>query len=182
MAMPEESRRVKYTKTVLRQALLDLLKTTPFDQITVTKLCGEADVARGTFYLHYDDTADLLADIEDSVLDMFESHLQAKDATATPQDYWTLVLTGLASQRDLLALLFSIPQGRLVGRCLALNRAYSTDRCRAKYPDLSDEMIDYMQTFLEQGSASLIVHWISQGCTVPIGELADLLSQLNEGT
>jgi len=45
--------RVRYTKTVLQQALLKLLQTKHIDKITIKELCQEAKINRGTFYLHY---------------------------------------------------------------------------------------------------------------------------------
>ena len=40
----------------------------PFCEISVTEVCGRADVNRSTFYAHYADTTALLAELEDEVL------------------------------------------------------------------------------------------------------------------
>ena len=37
-------RRTKYTKTVIRQALFDLLQEKPINKITVTDVCKLADI------------------------------------------------------------------------------------------------------------------------------------------
>lgn len=72
--MNENDLRVIKTKKALHQALLTLLKTTSLESISVSALCREADVNRGTFYLHHKDIGalfdehlqDLLRDLEDS--------------------------------------------------------------------------------------------------------------------
>ena len=56
-------RRQRKSRAALRRALLDLVRTKPFDSITVEDLVAEADVARATFYAHYRDRADLLREI-----------------------------------------------------------------------------------------------------------------------
>lgn len=58
-----EDRRTKYTRKAIRDALMELLKTKPYSKITVTELCRIADINRGTFYIHYYDTDNVLDDI-----------------------------------------------------------------------------------------------------------------------
>ena len=53
MAVERSDRRVRYTKTVLKQSLLELMKDRPIGKITVTEICRLADVNRNTFYAHY---------------------------------------------------------------------------------------------------------------------------------
>lgn len=72
--MNENDLRVIKTKQALHQALLALLKTTTLESISVSSLCREAGVNRGTFYLHFKDIGSLfdehlqhlLNDLEDS--------------------------------------------------------------------------------------------------------------------
>ncbi|WP_239613509.1 TetR/AcrR family transcriptional regulator [Cohnella mopanensis] len=72
--MNDNDLRVVKTKKALHQALLALLKTKTLESISVSNLCREAHVNRGTFYLHYKDIGelfdehlhDLLQDLEDS--------------------------------------------------------------------------------------------------------------------
>lgn len=58
-----EDRRTKYTRKVIRDALIELLKTMSYPKISVTKLCRVAEINRGTFYIHYYDVDDVLDDI-----------------------------------------------------------------------------------------------------------------------
>lgn len=60
-------RRTRYTRSVIRESLLELMKKTPFEKITVTEICRRAEINRGTFYLHYCDACDVLDDLLDEV-------------------------------------------------------------------------------------------------------------------
>lgn len=77
--MNEHDLRVIKTKKALRQALMNLLKMSSLKSITVSMLCREAGVNRGTFYLHYKDIRMLfdehlnylLKDLEDSYVEPY---------------------------------------------------------------------------------------------------------------
>lgn len=87
--MNENDLRVIKTKKSLHQALLALLKTKTLETISVSVLCREAKVNRGTFYLHYTDVGalfdehilHLLKDLEESYYEPYrhEPHLAASN-------------------------------------------------------------------------------------------------------
>lgn len=64
----KEDRRVRYTKQVIKESFLELLKKNSFTKITVTQLCRLAEINRGTFYLHYYDMDDVLDDVLNDML------------------------------------------------------------------------------------------------------------------
>ena len=61
----------KYFHTAVRfdKALLTLLDQKPFEFITISEICQEAGVNRSTFYLHYENTCDLLKETTQYILD-----------------------------------------------------------------------------------------------------------------
>lgn len=69
--MPKETvnRRVQFTKTALRDAMIELITEKPLTSITVKDVCARADINRSTFYLHYKDVDSLLVEVEDYALD-----------------------------------------------------------------------------------------------------------------
>ena len=57
-------RRVRKTKTQLRNGLAMLMKEKSVGEITVKELVDQVDINRSTFYLHYPDISGLLYEIE----------------------------------------------------------------------------------------------------------------------
>ena len=64
----------KYFNTAIRmdEALLTLLERKDFEYITVKEICDTAGVNRSTFYLHYENTSDLL---KETIRYVIEKHL-----------------------------------------------------------------------------------------------------------
>lgn len=68
-----EDRRIRKTKKAIREALLTLMLEKGFDAITINDIAEEADINRGTFYLHYADKFELLGVIEDDIIAQFQA-------------------------------------------------------------------------------------------------------------
>lgn len=69
----------KYFNTAVRmdKALIELLEKKDFEYITIKEICQAAGVNRSTFYLHYENTADLLKETTGYITDSFLSYFSA---------------------------------------------------------------------------------------------------------
>ncbi len=47
----KQDRRTRYTRQTIKDTFLELLKQKSFTKITVTEICKNAEINRGTFYL-----------------------------------------------------------------------------------------------------------------------------------
>ncbi len=63
-----ESRRTRYTRKAMQDALIELMRERPLGSITIKALCERPDVNRSTFYAHYESIEELLHDIEDETM------------------------------------------------------------------------------------------------------------------
>jgi AcrR family transcriptional regulator len=57
------------SKRLIRQAFVELLKEKDLEKITVTDIITRADINRGTFYAHYQDTRAVIEQIENEIID-----------------------------------------------------------------------------------------------------------------
>ena len=71
----KEDRRTKMTKGMLKNSLLELLKTVSIHQVSIRELCTRADVNRSTFYKYYGSQYELLAEMEDDWLQSIEKNM-----------------------------------------------------------------------------------------------------------
>ena len=63
-----EDKRILKTKRSLKKAMTEMLDREDFEHISITELCGRAEVSRITFYSHYSDKYALLDDIFNDLL------------------------------------------------------------------------------------------------------------------
>ena len=77
-------RRVRRTKTLLVHSLATLMSRKNIKDITVKELCEQADINRGTFYLHYKDIYHMLESVEQELIDQFDElfHLSSPENCA----------------------------------------------------------------------------------------------------
>ena len=66
----------KYFNTAIKfdEALISLLEKKDFAYITIKEICDKAGVNRSTFYLHYENTSDLLAETTRYIIDKHLSY------------------------------------------------------------------------------------------------------------
>lgn len=60
--------RVQKTRSAIQNALFDLLNEKELSKISISELCRRAQINRKTFYRHYRDTADIIEELENSLL------------------------------------------------------------------------------------------------------------------
>ena len=77
----------KYFNTAVKmdKALITLLEKKDFEYISIKEICEVAGVNRSTFYLHYENTADLLKETTKYILDSFLTYFSVDRQGITNQ-------------------------------------------------------------------------------------------------
>ncbi len=121
----------KYFNTAVRmdEALIELLETQEFSYISVKSICEKAGVNRSTFYLHYENTSDLLAETLQYILDSFTSCFQT-DAKSTIEKIQDAPIDKLhfLTEDYLVPYLKYIKKNRRIYQAAFENKAYETDK------------------------------------------------------
>lgn len=171
--------RVRYTKAVLQQALLKLLKGKHIDKVSIKELCQEAKVNRGTFYLHYATPNDLLREIEQQFIDenmtMFSPYFNNGYETS----YMASLFAGILKNRELCQIIMGKNGNpRFLARIKALVRPGIIDGWCREFPNYRREDLDYVFDFIFSGSMDLILGWIDDNRGLSTQELANRLDRL----
>lgn len=77
MAAGREDRRVRRTRRLLRESLLELVAEKGYDRVTVQDVIDRADLSRATFYAHFRDKDDLLVSGLDELIEALRNALAA---------------------------------------------------------------------------------------------------------
>ena len=180
----------KYFNTAVRfdKALLDLLEKKPFAYITIREICEKGEVNRSTFYLHYDNTSDLLQETINYVLDSFSSYftedvesMAAKFADCELHDlkfindkYLHPYLSFIKENQRVFLAVLSQPQTFEATTFFQelFDRIFSPILDRFHYP--KDEQ-HYVIMFYIQGITAIITEWLKAGCTKSIAAISSII-------
>ena len=180
----------KYFNTAVRfdKALLSLLEKKPFEYITISEICETAGVNRSTFYLHYENTGDLLKETTAFVLDDFSSYfpvnienLTMKFTECNLQDLQFINETYLYPY-----LSFVKENQRVFSAVLSQPAAFDTNTIfqklfdnifnpilnRFRYP--KDEQ-NYVMMFYLNGITAIITEWLKDGCKKSIEDISTII-------
>ena len=73
---------MRFTRSALREALIDLILEKPLVSITVKDICARADINRSTFYLHFKDVTDILRTTEDEIIEHMREHTPSTNGSS----------------------------------------------------------------------------------------------------
>lgn len=168
-------RKTRYTRMVLQDSLIELMKDKPISKITIKELCEHADINRTTFYAHYTDQYDLLRKIQDETLSWVKERL-CELLSKTDKHEVMAVLEGIfqyfTENRSHLQVLMS-EQGDIDFQKQLFTLIYQ--ECGINF-SADDNMgaEDYF-IFVVTGSVGLIQHWLKNGLDKSPKEMAEVI-------
>ena len=166
--------RVRYTRMIIEQSFLELLKEKPVSKITVTELCEKAQINRATFYKHYLDVQDLLEKIEENLFQQIRSVFSVEDVevyafllkmlryTCQEKDRY-LVLGGDNGDPNLMMKTFLV----------CYESAYPL--LSRNIPDLTESERQMLYHYLSHGAGGILTWWIKDGMKVPPEDVAQFV-------
>ena len=169
----------KYFNTAIKmdEALIKLLEKKDFEYITIKEICATAGVNRSTFYLHYENTADLLKETTIYILDKhlayyavdmkgieerFENN-KLSDLVFMTKEYLTPYLTFIQENQRIFKV--SIKQFNSMN----LDKVYSKMFNHIFDPILSRFRVPekeraYMIKFYLTGVFAIVMEWLDRKC------------------
>ncbi|MDQ0207368.1 TetR/AcrR family transcriptional regulator [Alkalicoccobacillus murimartini] len=170
-------RRKKYTRMVLKDAIIQLLKEKPITSITVKELCLLADINRSTFYGHYTDQYDLLDKISEEVVeDMYQTLNQYnfnKEEEALQMT--EKILEYVADKSDLCQVLLSENVDSTFKKQVMELTKHIIMREWIEDFTMNDKLSEYIPLLVLSGSIDAIESWLINGQKESPKEMATLI-------
>jgi AcrR family transcriptional regulator len=182
MAMGDEKidRRVKHTKAVLRESLLELMKERPIGKITPTELCRRADINRNTFYVHYSSPRELLTQIENELYDEIRQTVERSLKFDTIPVLLMEICESIAKNGDLCKILFSDHGDKeFLRRIMYIAYDRGTAEWRALSKGMDESRLKELYTFTANGSIAVIQEWVQSGMQKAPQENASFIERIS---
>jgi|LSQX01.3.fsa_nt_gb AcrR family transcriptional regulator len=175
-------RRVKRSKKMIEKFIIKLLKTKKIDQITVKELCEMCDVNRGTFYNHYSDLYDLMAQIENSLVQELELTLSKYSPQQINEDTLPLfkeILSFIDQKADIVTILFRDNEDSLfLNKIINLFRTKAINSWGKIYNCCNSKNYSYFLEYAIHGCLGIINKWLKDGRKDDLDDLAELLEKV----
>lgn len=172
------NRRVHYTQTALKAALLKLLENHPLELITITQLCREADINRGTFYQHYKSIDDLFHTLEDEMVFEIQQAILAEDPKNF--DHWLPILIKvLANYRTLaIRLIRNGENGQLLMMIFSTLHDMAISGLQQTMLENDSRRLEYFLDFFTMGTAGILAKWLEEDSDMSPEEMTAILLKI----
>lgn len=175
--MREKDQRTQLTRSLIRQAFTGLLQQKPLQHITVKELCQKAGINRSTFYAHYVDIYDLLAKVEEDMLEDFQRALAPLLGThpesLSPLQITTGIYRCLQENADVCAVtLGEFGDKDFALRLLNIGRESCLRAYSRQFPEATPRQLEYFYAFASGGHMELLRKWAEEGMATPAEEMA----------
>jgi len=172
------------SRTAIRSAFTDLMRTKPYQKITITDITTRAGIARHTFYNHYETKANLLDNLVDLILEDF--FLVLKD--------WNLFLADRAQEHALLTEFFQTWRDHaeivdllkavdiefvIMERLKAFFTRFFYEKVKREMPNVDLELARYVISFNSYSLLGLMLPWFESGMKHQPEDLAGFYNQLS---
>ena len=186
----------KYFNTAVKMndALLVILEKKPFEYITVSEICEMADVNRSTFYLHYENTTDLLVEATKRIIDGFLSYFPV-DIEIIARKFSDCDLNKLnyISTEYLNPYLSYIREHKAIFlTALAHTNTFGFEEIfQRMFENIFDPILarfhyptgdrKYVMIFYLNGINAIVVQWLKDGCEKSIEDVARIIHECTFG-
>jgi len=175
--MPE-NQRVRLSKQLLRQSLLDLLNEKSIHKISVREICDGAQVNRSTFYKYYGSQYDLFKDMEEEILNYVNNYLTNEPSTMEGDlSQITELVAYLGENAPLCRILINhnidptFPDALMNLPCL---RRWIDVHFPAEY---SKAEMEYVYALVVNGGYTIVRMWLNKDDREPPDVIAGILSR-----
>jgi len=179
----------KYFHTAERmdEALLSLLPEKDFENITVKDICSRAGVNRSTFYLHYENTADLLVEAVALIHKRYQQSFPDPGPDSTTVTVMPKKNLFFITDQWLLPWLDFVKENRRVYKAIhtqidvfGAEHTYRVYFQNVFSPILSQygvetEKHEYVMEFFRYGLVAVMLKWVEADCRESVEEIAEII-------
>lgn len=173
-------RRITKTQRAIRKSFLDLLSQKKINEITVADITKSADIARSTFYLHYEDVYDLYDQIITNLLNgltiRFDQLYLASTLASNFKKLMQELINYVVEQKKIFRILFQKDsESKLTNRLIKL----FTDRIiKIEHISRTNKQAYFEILFTVTGAINIFISWLMRDSDADSHELSNILNQI----
>ena len=172
------------TRSLLESAFRKLLKTKPYQKITVTDITEQAGIARHTFYNHFETKGKLLDSLIDSILEEFFLNLENWNLFLADHTEQQVMLTSFfktwRDHSEIVELLTSVDiEFVIMERLKAFFTRFFYEKVKREMPEVDLALARYVISFNSYSLLGILIPWFDSGMKHSPEDLAGFYGQLS---
>lgn len=176
----KNNRRTKYTTDLIKRSFLALLETRKLPQITVTEICNQADINRGTFYLHYKDPYELYEVIQKEFNQGILETLRQDQSVCTVDESFIKLLNIIQANKTIFRIMVSERgESSFLSEVLLEAHKDYMQRIGDEQNKKDPSVMNYSFTYMVYGSMGIINQWLESDGEESPGDIAHIISSLS---
>lgn len=172
-----ENQRTRLTKKLLKNALIELLKSNSIHELSVIKLCNMAEVNRSTFYKYYENIYDILADIEYDIIQSSSKYLNNLTNVSDKKLIYNSIdelLQYIKNNKEIFHIIVNKENDPYFYNNM-FKKLISYLKEQIVIKNIKLENPEYTFSYILSGSGEMIRYWIQNNCEIPSFSLAKLI-------
>ena len=181
----------KYYNTAIRmdEALITLLEKKDFAYITIKEICDAAGVNRSTFYLHYENTSDLLVETTQYIIDKHLTYYstdtasvslrydtwETSDLVFVTTEYLTPYLTFIKENQRIFKVAIKQFDSMNFGEVYGKMFTHIFDPILARFHVCEKER-EYVMKFYLTGIVAIVMEWLGKDCRDEIDVIIKIIT------
>ena len=176
----KENQRTRLSKRMFRSALLELLEEKGgIEKISVRELCQRAELNRSTFYAHYTEPREVLAEAENELLGETAAHIQKIGAQMAGggKEFLASFLRYIRENDKIFrVLLVTAADPAFKSRFIQLSFLQIFEHLQIQ---TDAEKQQYIYSYLLNGSLGVLTQWIRSDYAAAVPQIVNLLFTIN---
>ena len=170
--------RVRYTRMMIQQTFLDLLKKKTISKITVKEICDIAQINRATFYKHYQDTYDLLEQFQNEAIQGLLALIESSSEKSTEQTLFS-ILTVMQENKEMFAKFATMKEDKSFSFRLAVSCFEKMNEMRMENGSSAPAFSGIYFGYIAGGTNGIIEYWLLNGMKESPADIAKTILKLN---
>ncbi|MFK5978415.1 MAG: TetR/AcrR family transcriptional regulator [Rhizobiaceae bacterium] len=170
-----KDRRFRRTRESLRLAMVGLLHETNWDEISIQMICNRADVARSSFYVHFDNKIALLDHVFFSREDEIKEFVTGGRRNAAEFLTLSWLVDHICESRELYYFASRSLSGQII---LSRFKGVMGEVFRYELNDMAIAATNDQIDFVLGGAFAMIEHWIDSGTQQMKGQFKHRIYEL----
>ena len=173
-------KRIIKTKSNLKSALVELLKTHKIEDISIVELTTLANVNRKTFYLHYDEVSSVFKEIENSTYEKVKNKISTSNINAeTVEQFLNELFSIFVNDPYVLTIMRNTPYSKTFTNILEKALIEEVNR---KYELINNTnvstLLQYTIAYHVFGSVRLFYTWLKNSQNLDLATFCKFLATL----